>query len=152
RRRQEVERQIGALLRDAAASSAPGRARDADVRELRRRAFAAFDAGDRLRGEELWRQARAFVPEADGAYERAERALEPALVLAPARAEARAELADLLFDHVLLARELRRDEQARALEALLARHDPGGRRRAALEAQATLALRTAPVTATAALE
>jgi formylglycine-generating enzyme required for sulfatase activity len=152
RRRQEVERQVGALLRDAAASSAPGRARDADLRELRRRALAAFDAGDRLRGEELWRQARAFVPEADGAYERAERAYDTALVLDPTRSEAREQLADLLFDHLLLARELRRDEQARALEALLARHDEGGRRRAALATEGTLALRTAPVTATAALE
>jgi formylglycine-generating enzyme required for sulfatase activity len=152
RRRQEVERQVGGLLRDAAASSATGRARDADARDFRRRAFAAFDAGDRLRGEELWRQARASVPEADGAYERAERAYETALVLDPARSAVREQLADLLFDHLQLARELRRAEQARALEALLARHDEGGRRRAALEAQGTLALRTAPVTATAALE
>jgi formylglycine-generating enzyme required for sulfatase activity len=152
RRRAEAERQIAALLRDAAASSAPGRAREADVRELRRRAFAAFDGGDRLRGEELWRQARVFAPEADAAYERAERAYETALVLDPARAEVRAQLADLLLDHLLLARELRRDEEARALAALLERHDEGGRRRAALEAPATLSLRTAPVTADAALE
>ena len=59
------------------------------------RSFEAFDAVDRARGEELWQQALAAVPEADGAFQRAERAYETALVLDGDRADARRELADL---------------------------------------------------------
>ena len=119
---------------------------------LRRRAFEAFDALDRARGEELWRQALALVPEAEGAFERAEQAYETALVLDPDRADARRELADLLSEHLLLARELRRDEQARALAALLERHDDGGRRRAALRRAGDAGAAHAPGTASIALE
>src|SRR6185369_13000787 len=68
----ELERQIGRRVRDAALASRIGQAKDAEVRALRQRAFDAFDAFDRARGEELWRDALAQVSTADGAYERAE--------------------------------------------------------------------------------
>jgi formylglycine-generating enzyme required for sulfatase activity len=151
-RHQAVEQEIGRHLHDAAVAAQSGRARAAEVRELRRRSFQAFDAVNRARGEELWQQARAAVPEADGAFQRAERAYETALVLDGDRADARRELADLLYEHVLLARELHRHEQARALAAQLERRDDGGRRGAALRRPATLAVSIVPVTASIALE
>ena len=107
-RRQAVEQEIGRHLHDAALAAQSGRARAAEVRELRRRSFDAFDAVDRARGEELWQQALAAVPEADGAFQRAERAYETALVLDGDRADARRELANLLYEHLLLARDLHR--------------------------------------------
>src|SRR5258708_10674814 len=107
-RREEVDREISAHLHDAALASSAGKAKDTDVRLLRRRAFAAFDAADRARGEALWREVLGLVPAADGAYERAERAYETALVLDAARSAVRAELPDLLYQHLLFARRLRR--------------------------------------------
>jgi formylglycine-generating enzyme required for sulfatase activity/tRNA A-37 threonylcarbamoyl transferase component Bud32 len=150
-RRQALEREIGRHLHDAARAAESGRAKAADLRERRRRSFEAFDAVDRARGEALWQQAQALVPAAAAAFQRAERAYETALVLDPARAEPRRELADLLYQHVLWARELHRDEQAQALTAALAAQDEDGRRGAALRRQGTLMLRTAPVTASIAL-
>jgi eukaryotic-like serine/threonine-protein kinase len=151
-RRQAAEREIGRHLHDAALAAQSGRAKAADVRELRRRSFEAFDAVDRARGEELWHRALVLVPEAEGAFQRGEQEYETALVLDGDRADARRELADLLYEHLLLARELHRNDQARVLAAQLGRHDDGGRRRAELRRPATLTLRIAPVTASIALE
>jgi len=152
RRRREVEREVGRHLQEATRAAATGRTRAADVRDLRQRAFDAFDAADRARGEAAWREALALVPEALGAFQRAERAYDTALVLDPARAEARDDLADVAYEHIRLAEELRHDDEARALAALLERHDAGGRRRAALERTGALMLRAAPVTASVSLE
>src|SRR5439155_23577657 len=151
-RHQAVEREIGRHLDDAALAAHTGLAKAAELRELRRRSFAAFDALDRPRGEELWLQALALVPDADGEFQRAERAYETVLVLDSARAEARGELADLLYQHLRLARELRRDELAKAVAAQLERYDDGGRRAGELQQHATLTLRMQPVTTSARLE
>jgi eukaryotic-like serine/threonine-protein kinase len=151
-RHQTAEREIGRHLHDGALAAQSGRAKAADLRELRRRSFEAFDAVDRARGDELWHQARALVPTADGAFQRAEQAFETALVLDADRAEARRALVDLLYEHIVLARELHRDEQARALAVLLDRYDDAGVRKAELRRQATLMVRIAPVTAAIRLE
>ncbi|HVR64429.1 MAG TPA: SUMF1/EgtB/PvdO family nonheme iron enzyme, partial [Polyangia bacterium] len=150
--RLEIDRQVSGHLHDAALAGSAGRAKEKAARELRRRAFQSFDAAERARGEELWREALALVPAADSAYERAERAYEMALVLDPGRADVRAELADLIYQQLLFARELRRNDQARALGALLERDDEDGHRRAALQAPGTLALRTTPDSATVFLD
>src|SRR5262249_11245451 len=143
-RRQEVERQVVPYLEEAARSARLGRAKAAELRELRRRAFAAFDLPDRPAGESLWTEALAVPPSADAAYERAEQAYETALVLDPDRPGVGAELADILTEHLLLAEELRRNERVRALASRLERHDEGGARRAALEAPGFLALHARP--------
>jgi formylglycine-generating enzyme required for sulfatase activity len=153
RHRQEVvDREVSRHLRDATLAAQAGRAKAAELRALRRRSFQPFAALDRARGEELWLQALVLVPGAEGAFQRAERAYETALVLDPARAGARRELADLLSEHILLARELRRDEQARALATVLERYDDGGRKRAELRRDGRLVLRADPAAAATVLE
>jgi formylglycine-generating enzyme required for sulfatase activity len=151
-RRAEVERQVAPYLEEAARSARVGHAKAAELRELRRRAFAAFELPARAAGEALWKEALAVAPAADAAYERAEQASETALVLDPDRPGVRAALADLLYEHVLLAEELRRNERARVLAGRLERHDEGGARRAALEAPGTLSLRVRPQPTALALE
>jgi formylglycine-generating enzyme required for sulfatase activity len=151
-RRQALEHEIDGHVHDAAQAAQAGRAKGGALRDLRRQAFSAFDTLDRARGEELWHEALALAPAADAAFQRAERAYETALVLDPSRAEWEQQLADVLFEHVLLARELRRDDQARALTAALERHDQDGRRRAELRQAGMLTLRTEPATASASLE
>ena len=127
-RRQELERQVGAHLQAAAQASADGRTRAAALRELRQRAFAAFDGRDRVQGEALWRRALAAVAEVEGAYTRAEQAYETALVLNSDRTDLRGQLADLIVEDLLLAHELRRADRAHSLDALLDRYDDGTRR------------------------
>ena len=150
RQRQEaVDREVSRHLHDATLAAGAGRAKATELRELRRRSFAAFDALDRGRGEELWLQALVMTPAAEGAFQRAERAYETAIVLDPARASARRELTELLSEHILLAQELHRDEQARALTALLERHDDDRRKRAELQPHGSVVLRPDPSAAAA---
>jgi serine/threonine protein kinase/formylglycine-generating enzyme required for sulfatase activity len=148
-RRLQVERQIAARLDDADRSSRVGRAQAVELRQLRRRAFAAFDLPDRVEGEALWTNALAMFPIVDAAYEHAEQAYEAALVLDPSRAAVRASLADLLYQHLLLAEEVRRRDRIQALAAALARHDEKRRR---LDSPGALIVRTHPDTATITLE
>jgi formylglycine-generating enzyme required for sulfatase activity len=150
-RRQAFEQEVSRHLGAAAAAVEDGRARAREMRALRRRAFDAFDAMDRARGEQLWGRALALIPAADGAFQKAERAYETALVLDPARADAQRALVGLVTDHLRLARELRRDGEVRELGALLARHD-GGDRGATLRRPATLTVRAAPAAASLSLE
>ncbi len=150
-RRQELERQVGAHQQAAAQASAAGRTRAAALRELRKRAFAAFDGRDRVQGEALWRQALAAVVDVEGAYNRAEQAYETALVLDPDRGDLRRQLADLIFEDLLRANELRRADRARSLDARLDRYDDGTRRRA-LEAPGAVSIDVSPRGAVLALE
>jgi formylglycine-generating enzyme required for sulfatase activity len=95
-------------------------------------------------GEQLWRSARALLPVIDGDFDRAERGLEAALTLDPGRAQRRARLADLRYEHLLFAEDFRLDSKANVLVERLAGVDPDGTRREALAASGTLALRTNP--------
>ena len=150
-RRQQLDSEVGAHQQAAAQASAEGRTRAAGLRELRQRAFAAFDGRDRVQGEVLWRLALAAVVDVEGAYNRAEQAYETALVLDPDRADLRRQLADLTFEDLLLANELRRADRTRSLEARLDRYDDGTRRRA-LEAPGAVSIDASPRTAVLALE
>jgi len=150
-RRQALERQISANLATAAEASADGRTRAAALRELRQRAFAAFDGRDRVQAEALWRRALAAVAEVEGAYTRAEQAYETALVLNADRADLRGQLADLIVEDRLLANELRRADRARALDVLLDRYDDGTRRRF-LRAPGAVSVEINPRAAVLALE
>jgi len=150
--RQAFEEDVSRHLRAAAAAVDDGRAKAREMRALRRRSFDAFDTMDRARGEQLWGQALALIPAADGAFQKAERAYETALVLDPTRADARRALVDLVINHVGMARELRRDGEARELGALLARHEGGDGWSATLRRPATLIVRTVPIGAAMTLE
>jgi formylglycine-generating enzyme required for sulfatase activity len=151
-RHQALERDIDGNLHDAAGAAQAGRARAEEWRDLRRRSLDAFDAADRARGETLWQKALAVVPVADGAFQHAERAYETALVLDRSRAEARRAFADLLLEHALFARELRRNEQVGSLTAALERHDDDGDRLAELRRAGTLMLHAGPAGASTRLE
>jgi formylglycine-generating enzyme required for sulfatase activity len=151
-RRQAWERQIAVHLEEAVQSSSLGQAKAAELRELRRRAFGAFDAPDRARGESLWSKALAMVPTVEAAYDRAERAYEAALGLDPSRGEVRSKLVDVLYQHLTLAEELRRNDRLRALATRLEQYDEGGVGRAALEAPGVLSLHTRPQATTVILE
>jgi formylglycine-generating enzyme required for sulfatase activity len=152
RRRAEIERQVAAAVADATSRAAAARADAAKLRDLRRWSFEAFDARDTDRGEALWRQARVLQPTVDDTYLHAEEAFETALVLDASRTATRAELADLLAEHMAFADEVRLPERTRALGEALARHDDGGARRAARAAPGTLALQVLPAGAALALE
>ena len=151
-RRRQLERQVAAHLDQAARASDASRSKAAALRDLRGRAFAAFDAPDRTHGESLWRQVLALIPEVDAATDRAAQEYETALVLDPGRGDVRAKVADLLFENQLLAEELRREDRRRALAARL-EHQGGGRaQQVAREAPGVVVLRTNPAKATASIE
>ncbi len=151
-RQQNLTRQISARQQAAAQASLQGRSRAAALRDLRQRAFAAFDGRDRVQGEALWRRALAAVVEVEGAYDHAEQAYEAALVLDPDRADLRGQLADVLLEDRLLADELRRADRVRALDARLDRYDDDGIRRRALEAPGAVSIDVDPRAAALALE
>ncbi|HET6149219.1 MAG TPA: bifunctional serine/threonine-protein kinase/formylglycine-generating enzyme family protein [Polyangia bacterium] len=151
-RRRQLERQVAAHLDEGARVSGAGRAQAAALRDLRGRAFAAFDTPDRTRGESLWRQVLAMIPEVDAATDRAVQEYETALVLDPDRADARAKVSELLYENLLLAEELRREDRQRALEARLDRHGEGRAYRASRDTRGMVVLRTNPASALATLE
>jgi formylglycine-generating enzyme required for sulfatase activity len=151
-RRRQLERQVAAHLDQAARASDAARSKAATLRDLRARAFAAFDAPDRTHGESLWRQVLMLIPEVDAASDRAAQEYETALVLDPGRSDMRAKVADLLFENLWLAEELRREDRRRALAARL-EHQGGDRaQQAARDPPGVVVLRTNPAMATASLE
>ena len=115
-------------MQSAAQASTDGRTRAAALRELRQRAFAAFDGRDRVQGEALWQLALAAVAEVEGAYPR-RAGLRDGAGSEFDRADLRGQLADLIVEDHLLANELRRADRARSLDVLLDRYDDGTRRR-----------------------
>jgi formylglycine-generating enzyme required for sulfatase activity len=151
-RHEQLELRLAAPLAEAVRSSDVGRAQARELRDLRRRAFAAFDTPDRARGESLWKEALAMIPSVDAAYDRAESAYETALVLDPTRAELRARLADLIREQLLISEEQRRPERVRALAARLERYDDDGTRRLALAAPGKVTVHTRPAASVIALE
>jgi formylglycine-generating enzyme required for sulfatase activity len=152
RRHAETEREIARKIEGARIETGNAKRRSGEARELRARAFTAFDAMDGAQGEQLWRQTRALVPLIDAGFDQAERMFETAFALDQSRQEIRTELADVRYDHLLFAEELGLESKARVLEERLAAVDVNGRRRAALAAPGTLVLHTTPVAAQVLLE
>jgi formylglycine-generating enzyme required for sulfatase activity len=152
RRHAEVERRITAAIDEAETHAATARASAEKIRELRRWAFEAFDAQDPDRGESLWRQVLAQAPAADAAYLQAERDFETALVLDTSRAPVRGRLADVLVEHMGLARELRMADRLESLAGALGSADPSGARRAELGRAGTLVLQVHPAGVSMTLE
>jgi len=152
RRRADAEREIARRVDSARVETGAARHRSDEARQLRARAFAAFDAMDGDQGEQLWRQTRALVPLIDTGFDQAERMFETAFALDQSRQEVRSELADVRFEHLLFADDVGLEAKARILEERLAIVDTNGRRRAALTAPGTLVLRTSHPASPARLE
>src|SRR6185503_11369360 len=152
RRRVEAEREIARYVTQADRAGGDARSKAAAARDLRARAFAAFDAMDKDQGEALWRETRVLLSAIDGNYDQAERSLETAFMLDDSRPLYRARLADLRREHLLFADDFRLGSKAEVLRERLAIVDGDGSRRKALDAPGTLMLRTTPVATRVTLE
>ena len=117
----------------------------------RQRAFALFDGKKRAEGERAWAQALAARDAMDRAFAEAALAHEQLASLGPRSPQVRGQLADLLVERALTAREEGRPREAAELEARLRIHDEGGARAARLTGPATLRLTTQPPGAQATL-
>ncbi|HEY8376938.1 MAG TPA: SUMF1/EgtB/PvdO family nonheme iron enzyme, partial [Nannocystis sp.] len=93
--------------------------------ELRRSAFAHFDAREQTQGEEAWARAVAAATAADTLFKQAGQQFEAALHLDPDHAEARRNMADLIFERALLLEEGHKVELAEELIARLRLYDDG---------------------------
>jgi formylglycine-generating enzyme required for sulfatase activity len=152
RRRQEIDRQVASRIDEADAQAGRAHAALLDARARRETAFEAFDRPDRDAGESLWRAAALLPGRIDADFERAEQALDAALVLDPARETARARLGAVLAEHLAAARELRLVQRAGELEARLVKLDPDGSRGMRRQAPALLRLVGTPAGAQLTLE
>jgi formylglycine-generating enzyme required for sulfatase activity len=151
-RRQETEREIASYVDAAAKHIASARANAAEAKDLRRNAFARFDAMDRDRGEELWRSTRTRVPQIDRDYDDAGRELEAAFMLDQGRGDLRRRLAEIRYEQLLFASEFRLDAKTQVLEERLRAVDVDGGKLEALKAPGMVILRTTPPAQTVTLE
>jgi len=149
--RREVHRTVAAQLDQAAELHAEARRKGAAVEARRAEAFAAFDARRRDEGERAWAEALALSSEVDDAYGAAAQALEGVLLL-DARADARARLADVLYERALVAERDGRAAQRNDLLQRLALHDVTGERRRRWDAPAQIAVESTPAGARVTLE
>ena len=152
RRRAEAEREIARYAGEATRAASTAQAKATEARDLRSRAFAAFDAMNKDEGEVLWKQTRALLSAIDIAYDQAERNLETAFMLDQSRREQRERLADVRYEHLMFASDFRLGSKVDVLRERLAAVDPEGRRKKALDAPGTLQLTTAPAASQAILE
>ncbi len=120
RRRAELERKVAEQIAEGDRQAGSATTGAAHLRELRTRAFAAFDAMDREGGESIWRSAKALVPEILESYRRAERSFDAALVLDGAREGLRARRLEVFAEHLRLAQEIHGDDDVATLTARLA--------------------------------
>jgi formylglycine-generating enzyme required for sulfatase activity len=151
-RRAEAEQRVGRQIDRGRSAAAAARAKEAAARDLRRRAFDAFDAPQKDEGESLWRRTRALVPEVEASFEEAARAYEAAATLAPDRPEIRASLADVRDQHFRFGEDFRLVNRIEVLGERLAAADFDGSRRRALAAPGWLVLRAAPAPSEVVLE
>jgi formylglycine-generating enzyme required for sulfatase activity len=152
RRHAEAAREIARHVGESDRAARTAQANAASARALRERAFAAYDAMDKERGETLWRETRGLLPAVDADYDQAERSLETAFMLDQTRREHRVRLARLRAEHLLFAEEFRLANKATVLQERLSVVDTDEVQRKALAAPATLALRTTPATVSVVLE
>jgi formylglycine-generating enzyme required for sulfatase activity len=152
RRRLEAEREISRHLQRGETTALAARDKVGTARDLRQRAFTAFDAPDLEGGETLWRQARALIPAIDDGYDQAERAFETAFTLDPSRADLRARLADVRYDHLLFAEDFRLDAKRDVLHERLLAVDVGGSRRKRLAAPGAVSVQVTPAGARIVIE
>jgi serine/threonine protein kinase/formylglycine-generating enzyme required for sulfatase activity/outer membrane murein-binding lipoprotein Lpp len=139
-----------------AAAQEDGAAADrllAESNALRAEAFAAFDAGQAARGEELWARYVAALPGIERTMASAAQRLETALSLDGRRDDVRERLLDALYKRALMAEKAGRDELA--IQDLLDRlrlHDGTGEHLARWDAPAKLEVTSDPPGATVTLD
>ncbi|HEY2747519.1 MAG TPA: protein kinase [Polyangia bacterium] len=102
-RRRELAGRVAAYVAQAGAGNARAQASAARFDQLRRDAFARFDAMDAGAGEQKWQAALAAARDAAADARSASDALETALRVDPTRADVRARLGDVLYDRARLA-------------------------------------------------
>jgi eukaryotic-like serine/threonine-protein kinase len=122
------------------------------LEELRARAIARYGDGEFDEGETLWREARELAAKIDRRYIDASSHVGDALTLSPTHAEARAMLADILYERVLLAEREHRQGTQEELHARLRAVDDDGLRRARLARPGRLVVQAAPAEAKLSLE
>ncbi len=152
RRRAEGEREIARHVAEANEAAGAARTKLTLSRDLRDRAYAAFDAFDQEQGESLWKQTRALVPVIDGAFDHASQEFETAFSLDRSRTEIRGYLADVRHEHLLFAEEFRLQGKLPLLGERLAAVDSDDSRRRTLSAPGTITVRAVPEPAQAVLE
>jgi serine/threonine protein kinase/formylglycine-generating enzyme required for sulfatase activity len=141
---QELRRRVAAYLQQGAQQLGEARRRNAEIEQLRRDAFTAFDSYHQIDGEALWQQVLTDSQDSDRAYGRASQTFEAALTADSSSVEARAMLADSLFERALGAE---RDYHTSQLEDLLQRlalYDKSGDRRRRWSAPGRLQLTSTP--------
>lgn len=126
--RQELRRRVAAYLQQGGQQLAEARHRNTEVEQLRQDAFTALDTYHQADGEALWQQVLAESQDTDRAYGRASQTFEAALTADGNSAEARAQLADALFERALGAERDYRASQMEDLLQRLALYDKSGER------------------------
>lgn len=115
------------LARDALGEA---RAQDRLRAELAAQAFAAFDAGHRDDGEQVWRQVVTHREGAEHAYRNASMHVERAFAKDPTRADVRGLIGDILIDRATLAEQVHDIDQRDELIERVALYDADGSRHA----------------------
>lgn len=151
--RLQTEREVAGYIASAQRLLESARQQNAEVERLRQQAFAAYDAGQEPRGEELWAQAYELTAAArTQGYEPAHRELERAWLRDPSRPRTRRLLAGVLYERLLLAERDHQHEQLGELRHQLELYDDTGEYRRQLQAPARLELETLPAGASVLLE
>jgi serine/threonine protein kinase/formylglycine-generating enzyme required for sulfatase activity len=147
--RRKVDAQVSAAEQEQVVA---GRARG-EAEELLRRAMAAFDAGKRADGEQLWGQYLGALPEVEQRLARTAQKLETALSLDGRRDDVREKLGEALLQRALLAEQIGHPPFVVAdLLERLKLYDVGGERMRRWSAPAEFAVTSDPPGARVVLE
>jgi formylglycine-generating enzyme required for sulfatase activity len=141
RARAAVEAKIAELVRRGGTELGSAKQKESELARTRAEALARFDAGDTREAERRWQAVLTAEEAVDAQLLSAAGAFESALNLGQSEA-ARAGLGDALFERVTRAQAADRPELAELLTRLVLYDDDGSRRRA-LNAPATLRIRSA---------
>ena len=139
-----LARKVTAHLEQGRSELATAELRSREVDELRRRAFAAFDAQKTEAGEELWLKAQAAAVEVDRLFSRASQTFEAALTADNSSTASRELLADVLYKRALCAERDRRSTQAQDLTERLSLYDTSGARQQLLNQPGEVTVTTDP--------
>ncbi|HVZ73013.1 MAG TPA: SUMF1/EgtB/PvdO family nonheme iron enzyme [Polyangia bacterium] len=152
RRHEDVERSVAEQIERGNSEAQSTAKKVDDLKAMRTRAFAAFDAMDRDEGEALWKAARAMVPPILGSFDAATQAFEAALVLDPSREIARSRLLEVLADKLALTQDLHLTDEIKTASAKLVSTDAGGTWKQRLSEPFTVGLHVSPPSTTLSLE
>ncbi|WP_434041091.1 MULTISPECIES: bifunctional serine/threonine-protein kinase/formylglycine-generating enzyme family protein [Sorangium] len=160
--RHELDRTIAGYLEAGSAAFADGRRWKAEADELRREAFARFDAAGTARAEDAgaaqaqaeatWASAIEASRRADDALSRAEQLFNDGLRVEPARPDLRDLLGDVLVERIGLAELFHADERRTELVRQLDGHDDDRSRRGGLARVPRLSVEASPAGAEVRLE